>query len=215
MADPTPSSKNITSRGRIEDPLLITEDTCEELTGISADYFTTDLLRMAQDRAKTMLGGLYEVEKTKTLFSYRSQAFFNLDELEPNVTAVATRGPGATEFTEVDEDLYRFVADQKLLVFSSVVAEDTEVQITYTVGWTAENLPNLVKLLLALVSLDVLNQLRPGIVSSGEVVQKTLGDYSVRYQIPTLTQVSGDRATQIDTLVTLIKQGPLEPGGSV
>ena len=193
--------------------MLIDAEYIEMMTGLEAESFTEEILVLAEAKAKQMIGFLIQEIKTKPFYIYNSTYLLNLNEPTAVVTEVKLReAPG--DYTVVDANEYRYV--DGIIKFERMIYEDSDVVVTYNLGWTTVNLPELVKLLLVYISLDVLNSLQPGAFQTSDIESKKIGDYSIKYHIST-NEDKGDESSfyqRMDKLVALIKQGSFESGAT-
>lgn len=181
-----------------------------DLTGLDVELILPAYLELAEAKVKELLGYLKEEERVKTYIIFNPTKLLSLDE--PNATdlSIQTR-MSSGDFTVTAEDTYRFVSDRGIILFDGQIAEDTEVQVTYTLGWTRATIPQLVKLLIALVTIDIIDHFKPGTVNDSDIKSKKIGDYTVTYSDNKTAQKLAYSRDDIEHLVTLIKQGTFEP----
>ncbi|RKY28995.1 MAG: hypothetical protein DRP74_09365 [Candidatus Omnitrophota bacterium] len=180
--------------------MFVTASELSQLSGLDASYFTDELIQYGEAKTKSLLGFLDEETKTKSylILADHPRKILELPVL-CTVTKVEYRTSSTSEWTESTS--YRVIED--LLVFDTVISgSDYEIRVTYTRGYTADNIPDLVKLLIMLVTLQLLETTKPGTVDFG-VVSKKLGEFSVRYQIAEQDSICG----VIQNLVNLIFHG--------
>jgi len=193
--------------------MLIDAEYIEMMTGLEAETFTEEILVLAEAKAKQMIGFLAQETKTKTYFIYNDTYLLNLNEPTAVITEIKFRtAPG--DYTVLSDTTYRYV--DGIIKFETLMYTDSDIVVTYQLGWTISNLPELVKLLLVYISLDVLNSLQPGSFQTSEIESKKIGDYSIKYHITT-NEDRGEESSfyqRMDKLVALIKQGSFESGAT-
>ena len=194
--------------------MLIDAEYIEMMTGLEAETFTEEILVLAEAKAKQMIGFLAQETKTKTYFIYNDTYLLNLNEPTAVITEIKFRtAPG--DYTVLSDTTYRYV--DGIIKFETLMYTDSDIVVTYQLGWTISNLPELVKLLLVYISLDVLNSLQPGSFQTSEIESKKIGDYSIKYHITTNNEDRGEESSfyqRMDKLVALIKQGSFESGAT-
>jgi len=194
--------------------MLIDAEYIEMMTGLEAETFTEEILVLAEAKAKQMIGFLAQETKTKTYFIYNDTHLLNLNEPTAVITEIKFRtAPG--DYTVLSDTTYRYV--DGIIKFETLMYTDSDIVVTYQLGWTISNLPELVKLLLVYISLDVLNSLQPGSFQTSEIESKKIGDYSIKYHITTNNEDRGEESSfyqRMDKLVALIKQGSFESGAT-
>lgn len=194
--------------------MLIDAEYIEMMTGLEAETFTEEILVLAEAKAKQMIGFLAQETKTKTYFIYNDTHLLNLNEPTAVITEIKFRtAPG--DYTVLSDTTYRYV--DGIIKFETLMYTDSDIVVTYQLGWTTSNLPELVKLLLVYISLDVLNSLQPGSFQTSEIESKKIGDYSIKYHITTNNEDRGEESSfyqRMDKLVALIKQGSFESGAT-
>lgn len=184
----------------------------EELTGLDAELFPNSIMEIAEARAHELLGFLKLESKIKTYYIWAQSKLLELDESFAIINKIEHRYD-AGAYTEVVSTEYKFLADRKLIVLTAPIAEDTEVKVSYTIGWTSSTLPALVKFFIALLAIDTLNKFKPGTLDTSAIDTKKIGDFMIKYHIE--SSASGGPMSfhqSIDQLVILIKQGTFEPG---
>ena len=193
--------------------MLIDGPYIEAMTGIDELNFTGDMLSVCEAKAKELLGYLSSIEKIKTVYLLNDTQILTLEDTPTEVSKVRIKaaGQGWVDKT-VDVDYYLV---NNSIIFLSPEYADEIVEVTYTVGWDSDNVPELVKLFLVYLNLDLLNSMKPGTVTTTMVDSKKIGDYSIKYHFSTLDEQSNSFAVRINELVVLIKQGGLEPGVSI
>lgn len=190
---------------------LIQSSYMEELTGISSDIFSPAIISLAEAKAKEMLG-FYELEedKEKAFYLFSSTKVIDFDELGATIIKIEHRA-SVGDYTELVEDTdFRYIAPKKLIILEANLPEDTEVKVTFDIGWTMETIPAIAKFLVALLTIDTLNKFQPGTITTNEIDTKKLGDYMVKYHFGSGESSTFSIEQTIDYLATLIKSGSYE-----
>lgn len=186
--------------------MFLTASYLSGLTGLAESLFTTDIINLAEAKAKSLLGFLEEEERVKTLLLFEASKYLDLEEPATEVSKIEYRYSSG-DFTEVED--YRFLPQKKLVILDAELDEDAEIQVTMSLGWDADACPDLVMQLLSLVALDVLNTFKPGTFSTSTIESKKIGDYTIKYKVSE-SEMASNLSTTISELVSLVKNG----GGS-
>ena len=193
---------------------LVQASYMEELTGLDAELFPNSIMEIAEARAHELLGFLKLENKVKTYYIWSQSKLLELDEPLAVLSKIEQRFD-AGAYTEVAAGEYKFLASNKLIVLTAPIAEDTEVKVSYSIGWTSSTLPALVKFFIALLAIDTLNKFKPGTIDTSVIDTKKIGDFMVKYHVDSSASGGSMSFSQsIDQLVVLIKQGTLEPGST-
>lgn len=181
-----------------------------ELLDVESQDISSHYIDLAEAKAKELIGYLEVVTKKKSFYIFNATTFVNLDEPNAILEEISYRSAGGADYTVIAENTYRFLVDKGLIVFNAAQPEDSEVLVEYTIGWTRNTLPKIVKLLIVLLTVEVLNQFKPGTVVQSEIKSKKIGDYTITYASDNSGKVQEYSIKDIDKLVTLIKQGTFE-----
>lgn len=200
--------------------LLLQASYLEELTGQESDLFPHSILELAEARAKALLGYLAVETKMKTFYLFQQTKLLNMDVSNASISKIEYRTDNG-DYTEliVDEDVstyeYKYITDKGLIVLETPLVEDTEVKVTYSIGWTAMTLPAVVKFLIALIAIDTLNKFKPGTINTSAIDTTKIGDYMVKYRVSGTSDSSMSFDSVVDQLVLLIQQGTSEPHSTI
>jgi len=193
--------------------LYIDAEYIDWMTGIEVEDQTQEVLELAHAKAATLLGNLDEEELVHNVYMTRGGYIINLPETPNEVTEVSWR-QDYSPYQIINPEAYRVV--NQLVKTTQWLPEDCDVKITYKVGIpAAEEAPELVKLLLVYLYLDIQNSLQPGSVNINAVESQKIGDYAIKYQ---LGDAGGSEAVlfyRIQGLVNLILNGGTSPGVSI
>jgi len=195
--------------------LYIDSEYIDWMTGIEVEDQTQEVLELAHVKAATLLNNLDEEELTYNVYMTRGGYIVNLPEVPNEVTKLEWRRDFST-YQEIPSDHYRVV--NQLIKTRQWLPDDCDVKVTYKVGIPAdEEAPELVKLLLVYLYLDIQNSLQPGSVNIAAVESQKIGDYSVKYQLGSSTNPDEQVSLQgkITALVNLIMNGGTSPGVSI
>lgn len=182
-----------------------------ELLEMDRTDLSPHYIDLAEAKAKELIGYLEQETKSKSFYIFNPSKILNLDEKGATVESVGYRASASVDYTLLDEDTYRYLSDRGLILLNADMAEDSEVQVSFKIGWTRNTLPKIVKLLIVLLTIEVLNQFKPGTIIQSEIKQKKIGDYTITYATEDNGLVGDSYSVRdIDRLVLLIKQGTFE-----
>jgi hypothetical protein len=181
-----------------------------ELLEVESDELSHHYIDLAEANAKGLIGYLAEELKDKSFYIFTSSKIVNLDECNAVIEKVKYRVSASSDYTEVAEDSFRYLPDKGLILLDAALPEDAECVISFKIGWTRNTLPKIVKLLIVLLTIEVLNKFKPGTVVQSEIKSKKIGDYTITYATDNKVDAQVYSIRDIDRLVILIKQGTNE-----
>jgi len=183
-----------------------------DITGLT-DTELDKLIPYAQAQARSMLGFLEEQSEQFELFLPETTNKIILP-VKPitdisNLSYTLTSGETPTDITN-----YRVLKTQGYIFLDAVLPTGAIVTGTYTRGWNKDNVPDLVKLLLVVLVVNLYYSMHPNLVSAAtrDVISEKIGDYTIKY-------ASGSKSSSkkrswddwADYLVSLILNGPDVP----
>ena len=161
---------------------LISLSDITNITGLT-DSALDNLIPYAEAQAKSMLGFLEEETKTEEFYIYEKTDILRLD-FYPITSVESITYKTSADSTEetIESTEYRVIKDEGLIIFDSKLKENYTVKVTYKIGWTSENVTNIVKLFLVVLTVNQYYSLRPDkAISSQTIVSEKIGDYAVKY----------------------------------
>ena len=161
---------------------LISLSDITNITGLT-DSALDNLIPYAEAQAKSMLGFLEEETKTQEFYIYEKTDILRLD-FYPITSVESITYKTSADSTEetIESTEYRVIKDEGLIIFDSKLKENYTVKVTYKIGWTSENVTNIVKLFLVVLTVNQYYSLRPDkAISSQAIVSEKIGDYAVKY----------------------------------
>ena len=184
---------------------LITTSDIEIITGLNNDTLAS-LIPYAQAQARAALGFLEEETKTEYFYIEEDTSKLQLEHF-PITSILSITYTTSSDSDEEDIDDYRSILSKGLIILDSPVYEGYLVKVTYTVGWTPTTIPDLVKVLIAVMAVNHYYSLYPERqLTSNVIVQEKIGDYMVKYS----GYVKGTFKSLdewIEYLINLIKNG--------
>ncbi len=184
---------------------LINLSDIETITGLSNDALSS-LIPYAQAQAKAVLGFLEEETKTDYFYIEEDTKKLQLESAPiSSIESITYTTSSNSEETSITK--YRVITPKGLIILDSYVYEGYIVKVIYKRGWTPTTVPELVKVLLAVIAVNHYYSLYPERqLTSNVIVQEKIGDYMVKYS----GYVKGTFKSLdewIEYLINLIKNG--------
>lgn len=187
---------------------LITTNDIYSLTGMD-DISLSHYIPYAEAQAKNLIGYLEEETKEVEIFVDNDTNEFFIGTPISSISSIKYQ-ESATSDEEVVED-YRYIKSKGLILLDDYIPANSVVTVTYKIGWTSSNVPELVKLLIVILVLSHYYSLNPNAEqTSGVIVQEKIGDYMVKYSGYTQKLIK-PLDEWIVELVELIKGGSIYP----
>jgi len=192
---------------------LISLSDITEVTGLD-DYELNALIPYAQSQATSLLGALEEESKSKSIYISESTDILRLeDSFITSIDGISYTTSGSSDPTDIESTDYRTIIENNstLIIFDSLLTESSIVTISYKKGWTSSNLPNLVKLLLIVLTVNSFYSLHPDEAQHSQVlVSEKIGDYTRKFANMSKAEYKS-LDEWVDYLVNLITRGPSYP----
>jgi len=192
---------------------LITLSDITEVTGLE-DSDLVSLIPYAQSQANSLLGTLEEETKTKEIYIAENTDILRIeDSFISSIDSITYTTSGSSGTTTIENSDYRVIKENNntLIIFDSLLTESSIVTISYKKGWTSSNLPNLVKLLLIVLTVNSFYSLHPDETQHSQVlVSEKIGDYTRKFANMSKTEYKS-LDEWVDYLVNLITRGPIYP----
>lgn len=192
---------------------LITLSDITEVTGLE-DPDLVSLIPYAQSQANSLLGTLEEETKTKEIYIAENTDILRIeDSFISSIDSITYTTSGSSGTTTIENSDYRVIKENNntLIIFDSSLTESSIVTISYKKGWNSSNLPDLVKLLLIVLTVNSFYSLHPDEVQHSQVlVSEKIGDYTRKFTNMSKTEYKS-LDEWVDYLVNLITRGPIYP----
>lgn len=189
---------------------LISLSDITTITGLT-DSELTSLIPYAQAQAEAVLGFLEKEDKTFERYIREEQVHELFLEDRPinsvsSITYTLTSSSTAAAITK-----YRTIVDEGHIIFDEWLIKGSIISITYSRGWDADDVTDLVKLYLSVLAVCHFYSLYPDKqVASQVIVQKRIGDVATKYA--SIDPKSFKTLEQwCDHLAALIKYGGTSP----
>jgi hypothetical protein len=176
-------------------------------TGLT-DGDLTSLIPYAQAQAEAMLGFLEKEDKTHEEFIWDVTDTIQLDFTPVNsITSVKYQASASSDEETLESDEYRTIASEGLVISDVSFQEGYTVKVAYNIGWDTDDVTNLVKLFLCVLTVDQYYSLNPDNTLSSQIkTQEKIGDYTIKYSGLNRMNIKSF-SDWADYLAMLIKKG--------
>ncbi|MHA1754308.1 MAG: hypothetical protein ACTSYR_02195 [Candidatus Odinarchaeia archaeon] len=183
--------------------MIVSVSEISEILGIDESEIES-IVPYAESLAKSRLGYWEEEAKVVQIYFVNEPDMINLKSPLTSVEYIKVITPGE-EITLGTTDYYVILA-KGLIIFYTNIGDSKVVEIKFKRGWSSSTLPDLAKLLVACLTVQLLREIKPSALDI-PVVEKKIGDYAISYSRAIFTKIKLNLDTIIDKIVELLRSG--------